>query len=257
MTPAERIRTGRAKPWLPPSAMATGLAERALAPVVDRWSSAWFPRGKLRLEGPLRPLSVSGGDWTVSRSGIALSMSAGARVSVAGLLLGEALDPAKLKAPDRRLADELARRCADDLGARLAETFDIRGLEPSQPGSPAELGDAWHCSIRPEAGPAMIRLAVASDLLVPLIRRSAPQERTRGALSSLQLGLDDQVVTLSALLGRCRVSLQDLTTLEAGDVICLDGKLDQSASLAIDYAPGAASCRIEQDGGALQLRLVE
>ncbi len=257
MTPSERIRCGTARPWLPSSAMKSDIAERALRQVVNQWSSTWFKNPKLRLAGSLQVWRDDGQDWRVFQSGIAMSTSAKTRPELAGLLLEEKLEGEKLSGADRHLLDELAKGCLDALAADLSEALGLSRQLSWQSAGASDLENAWSCSISPPVGATTIGLAFASELLVSLIRRTAPVQRPDAALSSLESGLDDQIVTISALLGNCHVSLRDLASLEAGDVLCLDGNVAQPAHVALDYASSSAMCRIDQDGETLQLRLIE
>jgi hypothetical protein len=238
------------------------MAQQELAAIVQLWSSAWLQGTGLQLAGPLRPWNGDGRDWKIAPAGVAISIPAEAQLVIAGLMLGEQLPAAKVTGADRRLIDEMARRCTDALADALVGALDLPARQAWQRGSPNELGEAWCGSIGVVGGGggdgrAIIHFAIASDLLVRLVRRAAPPQPTQEPLSSLERGLEGQLVGISAFVGRCQVSIADLATLEPGDVLCLDTPAGAPVKIAFDNMLSPAACIIEQDAEGLRLRLVE
>jgi len=242
---------------LPATAFDCGLVDRLIAPVVDRWSAAWFENAKLALRPGLRLSDGSGQGWRISPAGLGVAASDEMFLHVAGLVLGEKLQGTRLNAADKRLVRDLATRCTEALGSDIAEAFGLPRTLGWMAGTPADLGEAWIAGIGCDAGGPAMSVAIASDVMVPALRAAAPPEAGPGPLSSLKIGLEAQEVVVSALIGRCQVRISDLKTLETGDIICLDARTDEPVSLAIAHVPGLAACRIEQEGEALRLRLVE
>jgi hypothetical protein len=143
------------------------------------------------------------------------------------------------------------------LGDILAEACGMAGGQSWGIGDTADLGVAWTFGVGPKGGRPLFSVVIAADPLIGLIRQAAPPAVTTAKLTPPMEGAGRQELSLTAFLGRCRLSLGDLSSLEAGDVLCLDGMAEEPVALAIEHIPSTAACRIEQDGASLTLRLVE
>lgn len=258
MTPAQRIQNKTARPWLPPGAFDAGLAERALAPAVARWSAKWFASVELALSGAFARWAGEAGEWQTLENSLALSANEEAQVELAALMLGAAPDAKAIKPADRALLLSSVQPCLRDLESELAGVFELpRNLPWEKRASPAEFEDARIVSLGVRGRPALLRLAVDAVLLVPLIRSAAPPDGPKPRLASLDRSLEKQEIYVSALIGRSTIALADLATVGPGDVLRLDRAAEDPVALAIDHKVTPTLCRIEQDGGTLRLRLVE
>jgi flagellar motor switch/type III secretory pathway protein FliN len=258
VTPHQRLRAGAAQPWLPPSAFDSGLGELSLASALVSWATAWFSAARPSITGALRPWTGQPGEWKTCGEGVAFGFAPEGRLGLAGQLLGfKPSETAKLNASDRRLADELAWQCAVDLGDAIAAASGLGRKHCWLPASDADLVETYSASVGPRQGETWLRVAIDRALLVHIIRAAGPVDGPLPPLSSLEDGIEIQPVVVSALVGRCQVTLGDLTSLEQGDVLCLDGFTDEPVALAIEHAASTAACRIEQDGGVLRLRIIE
>jgi len=100
-------------------------------------------------------------------------------------------------------------------------------------------------------------LLIEAGALAKLVKGQVGSVPTALKLQSMDVGLARQPVALAALLGRCELSVADLSGLTAGDVLVLDRKLDELLDLSIDGRPKAGRCAIEQVGSGLALKVVE
>lgn len=256
MTPRDRIEATRAKPWLPPSALEGGVAEPALNQAIARWSSDWFASVSLKLRKPLQRSDETGGVWRVSDAGLALPASETTDVAVVQLLLGQLLDAGKLRSIDRKLIRKWSGRCLEHLGCELAKACGVMRSPDWHAGRPDELGQAWSLSVG-TGEKEIANILIASDPIIQLIRKQTPSEVPTAPLSARSAAVEQQGLAISAFIGRCRLSLADLESLGEGDVLCLDAQTSAPVALAIENTRSADLCTIEQDGGALALRLVQ
>ena len=256
MTAQQRLQVGAAQPWLPSSAFESDLWQEALASAVAAWSTVWFGEASLKMFGPLRPWNGQAGDWRTCGEGLAVGAGLDQQVSPAGHLLGfNSSDWAKFNSADRKLAGDLALRCARGLGDAIAVAAGLDRSERWPTATDADLSAMLCAGVGPRPGDMWLRVAMDRALLVRLLREAAPDGRSATAICAIEDAIEAQPVGVSALVGRCQVSLGDLTSLVPGDILCLDADTHAPVALAIEHAASTATCRIEQDGGALRLRI--
>lgn len=227
------------RPWLPPSVIADRLPTAALSAILDRWAADWLPVAEVRVgrwergDGPGDDLILSTG-----RDG---------SDAVAQAMFGSPPEP--LPEADRAKLDRATAACVDDLRRRLVELF----------GSPVPVDrvQSRHgCAIDLPDRPGALRLSLSDTLLAGWIRASLPMAAARPPVSSLARALDAQTIRLSALVGRCRLTLRELEGWAVGDVLVLDRPLDEALDLLIGGRPCAdAPCRLVDAGDELHLVL--
>lgn len=227
------------RPWLPAGVVADRLPTATLSAALDRWAGDWFP-GPVRL-GAWRAETGSGEAMTLSTGPAGLD-------AVARAMIGPV--PVPIAEIDRAKLDAAATACIDDLRTRLADLFDTAGV--------ASAAHARHaCAIDLPEAPGALHLSLSDALLAGWIRASLPAPPSAPALPPFREALDPQPVRLSALVGRCRLSLRELENWAAGDVLVLDRPLDAALDLMVAGRLHVdAPCRLVDAGDALHLLLL-
>lgn len=246
--------------WLPPQAFADGAAERRLDGAVEHWSSRWFADRTLRRwQSPVAP--NRGEDMQVHSldEGLALALNGTARIAVAGAMLDAAIDARKANPGDQRLFDRLSGACLEDLRSRLAQAFRLDPQTPwrSGDGSAAPPSADARAYAFEDADEPLLLLFVTRDLEVASIKSDLRAPPPAPALAPLATGLAAQRVDLSALLGRCDLTIAELAGLTCGDVLVLDRDLDAPLDLAVDGEVKSGRCEVEQDGDRLNFKIVQ
>jgi flagellar motor switch/type III secretory pathway protein FliN len=249
--------------WLPDEALRGGTVERVIGEAVLRWSEKWFPR---QLVGGLEPPARTDAALVTAEEaphvclhpdGLSISASPPARLAIAGMMLDAVIDAARQTAADRYILEALADGCIEDLGRELGRTFRLsaEGGWRRSVGAPSR--DAETFAVGSVEGRPLLHVAVDFPLAVELVKSRAPVPPAGRALRPMAEGLARQKVPVSALLGRCRLSLGDFAGLAAGDVLVLDRALEDELELALGGQATGARCTIASEGEALSLNIVD
>lgn len=195
----------------------------------------------------------------VADAGIAVVLDGGARLRVAGAMLNAAIESNSANSADRKLIESLATRCIDDLCGRLSAAAGLPPTTQWHVRDDAELpfAEARRCTIQGASGEALATIVLGADLAVHFARQAAPAAPAYAPLGPVLDGLARQEVTVSALLGRCEVTLTELAALRAGDVLVLDRDLGSPAALAIEGAVKGGQATVSQQDGKLSLTIVQ
>ena len=105
-------------------------------------------------------------------------------------------------------------------------------------------------------GEPLIRVSIATQLAVALIKSLAPADAVSAPLRPVAEGLAKQPVQVSALVGRCALALSDFAGLAAGDLIVLDRELTRPLDLMLDHVAPSGRCTVEQEGDHLRLKII-
>ena len=252
--------------WLPAAALDDPSVGLALADTVRQWSARWFVRGQIGPAGglvePVPPCPVADGvTWFVLDDELAIEVPVASRMALASLMLDRTIDDRSLNGADRQVITDLATACLDDLCRRLAMTFrlpaDVRWAELEQGQCPT-LDRPRGCRLGGGEQAPLLRLVLSTDLMISLIKSRLAVPAPRGVLAPVAAGLAAQSVTVSALLGRCSLTLADLVGLSEGDVLVFDSEAGSALPLAVDAAgQGVGRCTVEQAGDHFLLKLLE
>ena len=251
--------------WLPSGALGGGAVERRLEETVAQWSDHWFARRLMRRVGEsaildraelgrMRDLQLRFVD-----SGLALALEDDARIVIARMMLDEPADREARTEADEDLVDRLASACVDDLCARLAQAFGLGRSPAWRRGGIEALPFAEACvfALGPTENAPAIRLLVGHELAAGIVRSSARPGRKPEPLRPLAEALARQDVGLSAVVGRCELSLGEFAGLAPGDVLVLDAATSATLLLAIDGVPRSGRCAVEQENGRLRLKITQ
>jgi hypothetical protein len=192
-------------------------------------------------------------------SGLALALEDDARIVIARMMLDEPSDRDAATEADEELVDRLASACVDDLCARLAHAFGLGRAPAWRRGGIDMLPFAEACvfALGPSDNAPTIRLLVGHELAAGIVRSSAKPGREPEPLRPLAEALARQKVGLSAVVGRCELSLGEFAGLSAGDVLVLDAATAATLPLAIDGVARPGRCAVEQENGQLRLKITQ
>lgn len=245
--------------WLPAGTPPPRAVQAALAELVDAWSREWFAGEALRALEALAPAAAERGlretIWHVCE-GLAIGMPEDALAALGAHAMGLAMRTGRSPA-DLALLEKLGAACLDDLKRRAASAFR---LPPEK----------WHIS-EAQAGDAAYRLDIGTPALAPRLTLHlgaglfAQLVRTRltSPAAPPPLGLAVRAlacipVRLSATLGRCGISVAELSGIAPGDVLVLDRECGDPLPLALEYRPlKRGTCTVTRSGDALALQIVQ
>ena len=119
--------------------------------------------------------------------------------------------------------------------------------------------EGCHFELRDEEGHPLFTLLCGADWLRAQALQTTPQ-RSEPGLTARIPALESSSVRLSAILGRCKLTAAQLATLEVGDVITLERRLDEPAALEFEAQGGTpgpmfASVELGRSGGRLSVQL--
>ena len=251
--------------WLPSGALGGGAVDRMLAETTGQWSDHWFARRLMRPVGEsawldraelgrMRDLQLRYLD-----SGLALALEDDSALVIARMMLDEPPDRQARTDADGQLVERLATACIEDLCARLAAAFAVGRGQAWRRGGIDALPFAEACvfALGPTENSPTIRVLVAHELVASIVRSSAQPARKPAPLRPLAEALARQKVGVSAVMGRCELSLGEFAGLAPGDVLVLDAATAGTLPLAIDGTARSGRCAVEQDEGRLLLKIVK
>ena len=246
--------------WLPAEAIQRGVRDVALRTCVREWASSWFAVEQADLTGdPVaspQPSKGRGASWHLA-DGVALALAEDADTRVAALMFGTPDDVTSLTVADRVALDTAAETCITDLRARLVSALRLGSGATWRAGAqaPDASADWWTWRVTDRRGGTLLEIALSEDLIIKRIRAALAPVAAR-SLSSLAAALSDQQVTVSALVGRSRLTTTELAGLSCGDVLVLDRDIDAAIEVAVEHRPKPLRCTVDSHGDRLQLTIV-
>jgi len=251
--------------WLPDEALHGGAVKRTLREIARRWSERWFARQLVGLcehshrFGDRQPSAESEAAALVHDDGMIVTISAAGRSTLAGLILDIATGEMKLNPADRFVLDGLADDCIRNLCSDMALAFGLkaetgwRQLDTAQ--MPDREDQIYHLGTG--APESLIEVRIAPSVAVALIKASGPPAPNPSELLDLGLALARQQVRVSAYLGRCRLTLGELSELAPGDVVVLDRDLGQPLPLAVEGKVTSSACTAERENSKFRLKIIK
>lgn len=233
--------------------------------MVRQWSARWFARQTVGLMGTIVPLPpmASGAEahsWLVLDEDMAIAVPDASRLVIASMMLDKEIDATTLTDADRQLVGDLATACLDDLCRRFAQAFrlsaDARWAQLDS-GLVPRIDRPRGCSLDVRGTAPLLRLVVGTDLVIASIKAALTVPLGRGRLGSVAAALANQAVTVSAMIGRCSLTLADMADLSKGDVLVFDRDAGTSLPLTINAIPGPGRCAVEQADGGFHLKILE
>lgn len=254
----------RWKPWLPEGALSDGTADRLLDGTLVQWSDKWFagpgmrPLARLTRGGAVEMAQGQDGQWHFSDEGVAVSVPENSRLALAGMMLDAPAPTGTMTPADRQVVDRLVTGCIDDLCARVAKMLKLPSGARWRTGQAAALRfeEARFCDLGVDDREPLFRIFLEAHLVAGMVKGALPVPEPR-PMGSVAEGLTKQSVTISALLGRCQLTLSELTGVSEGDVLVLDRELTRPLDLALDGQVKSGTCTLEQEGGELRLKILK
>lgn len=247
--------------WLPEAALDGDAVGAAVAETVAQWSEKWFARAPWRLSGGLRrggrAKTEVEAEWHRLDEGFAVCVPKALRFRLAAAMLDVAIDEKGLSGADRALIGRLVDGCLDDLRGRLVQLLRLPRDKAWREGRPddAFLDEARACAIiGPDAGEGL-RILIAPDLFVALVKLAVRSAPAPILLRPLAEGLARQPVELGAYVGGCDLPLSEIGSLGLGDVVVLDRDVAAPLELALDRKARAGRCRIGFEDERIHLQV--
>lgn len=212
--------------WLPSTALTDGAVKNGCIEVVKSWSDRWSnqPAPVVRdlIVWPDRPLS---NDEYIGRT-VQLPWSAKRALQLTRWALGITVADAPLTGADQLVLEALGQEIALDLAESLSRWFDMSATDTSATGEGARGRILLGLDLLD--GDMRLRLAMpASGLARYRKKHCAPLPPIARPTASFPLSaLPDARIEIEALLGKTPLSLRDVRSIEVGDVIRLDTKLN-------------------------------
>lgn len=256
--------TAMYRPWLPQAALEGGAVETMLEALLDQWSRKWFARRPMRLTGrlarqPARDGTAGDGrPWQVLEDGFAIGGAAGGRDAIARAMLDAGREDAIASAADETVAELLAEGCLEDLKARASRLLRAAPECPWQAADtldPAMFDRALCGCVGSGADRPAIRLAIAADLVVAMVKLAVRSAPAPVLLQPMAQAVGRQPVRVTAFVGTVELPLSEVAGLDPGDVLVLDSNIDAPLPLAVDAGSRSGRCRVDDDGERLRLQL--
>lgn len=251
--------------WLPSGALGGGAVDRLLAGTSEQWSDHWFARRLMRRVGESASLDCAelgrmrDLQLRYVEAGLGLALEDDAGIVIARMMLGEPASSDAATEADEALIERLATACIDDLGTRLAHAFGLGRAPAWRRGGIEALPFTEACvfALGPTENAPTIRVLIGHELAAGIVRSSAKPGRKPAPLRPLAEALARQDVGVSAVVGRCELSLGEFAGLAPGDVLVLDAATAGTLPLAINGVARPGRCAIEQENGQLRLKIMQ
>jgi len=250
--------------WLPGNTAVPPLAQGALADMVDGWSKAWFAYEPVRALGLLTRVVRAPGElrktmWEACDDGLAIGMPPLRKTILGAKALGIARGGAERPATDLALLDSVGGDCLEDLKRRSATLFGIekpvswRACDGTPHGDPA-----YRIEIADTDRSLVLALELSADCFTRFVRAWLPAPPAARKFGSPLAALGGLPVTLSVAVGRCELTVAELSSLALGDVLILDRALDAVMPLAIEGSPARrGACTLAERGDRIALHITE
>lgn len=242
------MKAGR--PWIPTTALRENRVAQPFAAVVGAWAETWFATAGWRpadaFDAGVSP------DWSVicDEGSFQLQAKPKALLELAFAALGE--KPRQgLTDTDLRFLRRLGSRIVDDLAR------GVGAIAPS--GSAAADGPAqpiWRLTIG-RGQQAWLAIALSQVTLTAVARASFLSVAAKSPLTSIREALDDVPVPLSGRIGSARLAVEQIGSLEVGDLLLLDESIGAPLHLAVAGRLSNLCFKIDEGGDRLALTMQE
>ena len=225
--------------WVP-SDTSSATLDAGIADALGDWWRAWFVVPMSAVCGlavpVVRPIPLGETSWyLVEGRAIAIGLPAPGVARLGALALD--LDwSAERPAAEIALFDEVGTECLDDLKRRLSSPL---GLSGATKWSGPALQRQWHgasrrAEVSDRAGQVQIAIELSEPQFATMAKAQLAPRQPMPALDTLDGPVGALEVDLSALLGRCDLTLAELRDLAPGDTLLLDRRLDQSLPIFVE-----------------------
>lgn len=238
------------RPWLPLDCLHSTRAAHSVVHAVTDWSKNWFAKDGWLPETCFSP--VEGDDWTELSSDdqVTVSVRAKAMLDLALAILSTKAPRTPPSQHDLRFLRRLAARATEDLSARVADALPALATK----GDHAITGNQWRLNIGPPNQPALA-ISIDETDLIGLARKAYRPLAPASSLASRAEPLKDMPLKIAGVVGNTRLAVEQIKSLEIGDILVLDQKSDEPVRLVVDGCMTDLPLRVGQEDGRLTLSL--
>lgn len=224
------------KTWLPTSAAAHDVIQARVSKAIADWSGDWLLHRPVRASSFIATKDGERSDgltWEPYGSAVGVAMPRRAIDRLLGWILGAEIDRSAGTDADQRLLSSLTQRFLSDLAAKIEDTLQVRSTPTSRTEvHPSPLGrlGGLIVGLSDDRSDDLGSIAIPLEAFVETC--ITPRGASRGqGLDPMKQGLNPIPMTITASLGRSRISVAQLSDLSPGDVVVLDTLLDKGAAL--------------------------
>ena len=249
-----------ARDWLPLGVAVRDAVRNPIEQAIELWANQWFARRRLRV-GAYEAIPSKGGarlPWRQFGQAVAVAQSQPGRLAL--LALDADTDGCLPTERDSRLIEAFETSLFGDLADRVARAL---GLEPVLDEPPRLVEDPFgrdggvKIEIVETNRVASLTIAIPLEAMLPACRRTLPPRSAKTMSLSPRVGaLTETSVEIEAVLGRAKVTIEELGHLAVGDVLVLDTPLDGLAEVIRPRTSDIlAHARLSEDAGSIALTL--
>ncbi|WP_448661551.1 FliM/FliN family flagellar motor C-terminal domain-containing protein [Sphingomonas sp. CJ20] len=237
--------------------------QRALADLVESWSGEWFAEERMRVAGALARVAAPRIEsrktvWHGCDEGVAIGLPPSGTTALGALVLGVATAIDQRNPQDITLLEALGKACLQDLKSRLAQRLALDSAVWRESEGRAGEGPVVRLEIVTATRGLVVQVDLSASCFARLVRRTLPDPPAGAPLGSGGTALARISVSLSASLGRSRISVAELAGLGCGDVLVLDQPTDAALPLAVGGVPLARGrCTVVEGERGPALRILD
>lgn len=252
--------TQPARPWLPKEALADATLARLASGAAESWSKRWFAETRhvsVRAHtSASSEVAAAAPRWQSEDGALLLALDPQRESALAGWMLGLPSALSKPASADQRLFASLAGACAQDLLRSLAQAFNA---SPRSQQTEARRGgaDALRFTFSVAAASQVIDLFVDRSCATRTRKQTLNRPPAKPPPRPREEATARQTIRVGALIGRTRIGLSELCSLDRGDVLVLDRGQDDGVEITIaGEVKASVRCELRQHGDALKLCVV-
>lgn len=239
--------------WLPPNCLESRAAVQPFERLVEAWAADWFQSDAWSVIGVWkRDTESPAAPWATLRSsphGIAIQADDQAVLQLALDVL-DAAPQQRYTEADLRLLRRFSSKILDDLEVRFSSL-------PRPAVTGADGDDTQYSLLVGTLGRPMIALTCSSRRLVPVVRAGFPRLHSGAPLHGAIKACEDQVLDVSAILGKARLRVAEIRQFEIGDVVRLDQLSSQPITLAVSSRESSILGHLGEQNGQIILEVAD
>jgi flagellar motor switch/type III secretory pathway protein FliN len=237
--------------WMPEESLRLERATDPVRQVLADWSAKWLGEGRCEAEGTWEAEGErDGAGPLLHRAEWLIYADKGAVMRIGRAMLGEE-QRTDFTPADLRLLRRIAGEALDDLGERL-------GAILSWPAGAGEMdsGLPWSLTVSLSEHPCLHLTLDRSDL-VRLVRQTFTPGVTATLPDAPLSAVADFPVPVAGRLGSASLQVDQIGSLEPGDVLLLDQLVDDPLTLVVAGFDSPLRCAIAEADGVLDLIISE